>query len=71
MTAARVVGTLDGVVEDAVTHPLVRDVALPSGRTLALITLHNLSGRPATFGPAGLARTAGHRPAARRPSRRR
>ena len=40
---------------EVVTHSLVRDVELPSGRTLALLTLHNDSPRPNTFGPAGLA----------------
>jgi 3-hydroxyacyl-CoA dehydrogenase/enoyl-CoA hydratase/carnithine racemase len=46
---------LESVVEDVVTHSLVRDVRLPSGRTLALVTLFNGAERPATFGPAGLA----------------
>ncbi len=40
--------------DDGVTHPLVRTVRLPSGRTLALITLHTGNGRPATFGPGAL-----------------
>jgi len=40
--------------DDSGTHPLVRDVRLASGRTLALITLHTGDGRPATFGPATL-----------------
>jgi 3-hydroxyacyl-CoA dehydrogenase/enoyl-CoA hydratase/carnithine racemase len=39
---------------EVITHSLVRDIALPSGRTLALITLHNHSPRPNTLGPAGL-----------------
>ena len=41
--------------EEVVTHCLIRDVTLHSGRTLALVTLHNNSSRPNTLGPAGLA----------------
>ncbi|MGO1769717.1 MAG: 3-hydroxyacyl-CoA dehydrogenase NAD-binding domain-containing protein [Microbacterium sp.] len=42
--------------DEVVTHSLVRDVALPSGRTLALITLHNGRDhtRPNTLGPKTL-----------------
>lgn len=40
---------------EQVTHPLLTDVPLPDGAgTLALITLDNGLGRPATLGPAGL-----------------
>lgn len=41
---------------EVVTHSYVRDVPLPSGRVLALITLDNDRDhtRPSTFGPAGL-----------------
>lgn len=41
---------------EVVTHSYVRDVPLPSGRTLALITLDNDRDhtRPNTFGPASL-----------------
>ena len=39
---------------EVITHSLVRDIGLPSGRTLALITLHNNTERPTTLGPAGL-----------------
>lgn len=43
--------------DEVVTHSLVRDVRLPSGRTLALITLDNGRDhtRPNTLGPATLA----------------
>jgi 3-hydroxyacyl-CoA dehydrogenase/enoyl-CoA hydratase/carnithine racemase len=42
--------------DEVVTHSYVRDVALPSGKTLALVTLDNGRDhtRPNTFGPAGL-----------------
>jgi len=42
--------------DEVVTHSLVRDVALPSGRVLALITLDNGRDhtRPNTFGPGTL-----------------
>jgi 3-hydroxyacyl-CoA dehydrogenase/enoyl-CoA hydratase/carnithine racemase len=42
--------------DEVVTHSYVRDVALPSGRTLALITLDNGRDhtRPSTLGPATL-----------------
>ncbi|WP_221584448.1 3-hydroxyacyl-CoA dehydrogenase NAD-binding domain-containing protein [Microbacterium sp. G2-8] len=42
--------------DEVVTHSLTRDVALPSGRTLALITLHNGHDhkRPNTLGPLTL-----------------
>jgi 3-hydroxyacyl-CoA dehydrogenase/enoyl-CoA hydratase/carnithine racemase len=40
---------------EIVTHSFVRDVVLPSGRTLALVTLQNNSLRPNTFGPISLA----------------
>lgn len=42
--------------DEVVTHSYVRDVRLPSGATLALITLDNGRDhtRPSTFGPAGL-----------------
>jgi len=42
--------------DEVVTHSLVRDVALASGRTLALITLHNGRDhrRPNTLGPRTL-----------------
>jgi 3-hydroxyacyl-CoA dehydrogenase/enoyl-CoA hydratase/carnithine racemase len=49
---------LAGVLPDeVVTRALVRDVALPGGGVLALITLDNGRDhtRPTTFGPAGLA----------------
>lgn len=49
--------TLDAASEDeVVTHSLVRDVTLPSGRVLALITLHNGRDhtRPNTLGPRTL-----------------
>ncbi|WP_029149977.1 3-hydroxyacyl-CoA dehydrogenase NAD-binding domain-containing protein [Microbacterium indicum] len=43
-------------VDEVVTHSLVRDVTLASGRTLALITLHNGRDhtRPNTLGPGTL-----------------
>jgi len=43
--------------DEVVTRALVRDVALPGGGTMALITLDNGRDhtRPTTFGPAGLA----------------
>jgi 3-hydroxyacyl-CoA dehydrogenase/enoyl-CoA hydratase/carnithine racemase len=43
-------------VDEVVTHSLVRDVPLPSGKTLALITLDNGRDhtRPNTLGPVGL-----------------
>ncbi|MFT4306642.1 MAG: 3-hydroxyacyl-CoA dehydrogenase NAD-binding domain-containing protein [Microbacterium sp.] len=43
----------DRAVDEVVTHSLVRDVRLPSGRTLALITLDNGRDhrRPNTLGP--------------------
>ncbi|MFV0464208.1 MAG: 3-hydroxyacyl-CoA dehydrogenase NAD-binding domain-containing protein [Nostocoides sp.] len=43
--------------EEIVTHSLIRDVALPHGGTLALITLDNGRDhtRPSTFGPIGIA----------------
>ena len=42
--------------DEVVTHSLVRDVTLASGKTLALITLDNGRDhtRPNTFGPATL-----------------
>jgi 3-hydroxyacyl-CoA dehydrogenase/enoyl-CoA hydratase/carnithine racemase len=42
--------------DEVVTHSLVSDVRLPSGRTIALITLHNGKDhtRPNTLGPATL-----------------
>lgn len=42
--------------DEVVTHSYVRDVRLPSGANLALITLDNGRDhtRPSTFGPAGL-----------------
>ncbi|GAB3270168.1 3-hydroxyacyl-CoA dehydrogenase NAD-binding domain-containing protein [Microbacterium lacusdiani] len=42
--------------DEVVTHSLVSDVKLPSGRTIALITLHNGKDhtRPNTLGPATL-----------------
>ncbi len=42
--------------EEVVTHAYVRDIALSSGRTLALITLDNGRDhtRPTTLGPAAL-----------------
>ena len=42
--------------DEVVTHSLVRDVRLPSGRTLALITLDNGRdhNRPNTLGPRTL-----------------
>ncbi len=42
--------------DEVVTHSYVRDVALPSGKTLALVTLDNGKDhtRPNTFGPVGL-----------------
>lgn len=42
--------------DEVVTHSFVRDVPLPSGKTLALITLDNGKDhtRPNTFGPIGL-----------------
>jgi 3-hydroxyacyl-CoA dehydrogenase/enoyl-CoA hydratase/carnithine racemase len=47
--------------DEVVTHSLVRDVRLPSGRTLALITLDNGRDhtRPNTLGPATLAELGG------------
>lgn len=44
------------IADEVVTHSLVRDVSLPSGRTLALLTLHNGKDhtRPNTLGPATL-----------------
>ncbi|RCS63204.1 3-hydroxyacyl-CoA dehydrogenase NAD-binding domain-containing protein [Microbacterium sp. JB110] len=46
----------DASVDEVVTHSLVRDVTLASGRTLALITLHNGRDhtRPNTLGPRTL-----------------
>lgn len=46
--------------DETVTHTYVRDVRLPSGRTLALVTLDNGLGarRPATLGPRGLVELA-------------
>ena len=46
--------------DETVTHTFVRDVRLPSGRTLALVTLDNGLGprRPATLGPRGLVELA-------------
>ncbi len=45
---------------ETVTHTFVRDIRLPSGRTLALVTLDNGLGprRPATLGPRGLVELA-------------
>ena len=42
--------------DEVITHSYVRDIALPSGRTLALITLDNGRDhtRPSTLGPATL-----------------
>ena len=42
--------------DEVVTHSYVRDVTLPSGKTLALVTVDNGRDhtRPNTFGPAGL-----------------
>lgn len=42
--------------DEVVTHSYVRDVALPTGKNLALITLDNGKDhtRPSTFGPVGL-----------------
>jgi len=42
--------------DEVITHSYVRDVALPSGRTLALVTLDNGRDhtRPSTLGPQGL-----------------
>lgn len=42
--------------DEVVTHSLVSDVKLPSGRTIALVTLHNGKDhtRPNTLGPATL-----------------
>ncbi|MGV8886233.1 MAG: 3-hydroxyacyl-CoA dehydrogenase NAD-binding domain-containing protein [Microbacteriaceae bacterium] len=42
--------------DEVVTHSFVRDVTLPSGKTLALVTVDNGRDhtRPNTFGPAGL-----------------
>ncbi len=42
--------------DEVITHSLVRDITLPSGRTLALITLHNGRDhkRPNTLGPLTL-----------------
>lgn len=42
--------------DEVITHSYVRDVTLPSGRTLALITLDNGKDhtRPSTLGPNGL-----------------
>ncbi len=42
--------------DEVVTHNYVRDVTLPSGKTLALVTLDNGKDhtRPNTFGPVGL-----------------
>jgi len=47
--------------DEVVTHSYVRDVALPSGGTLALITLDNGRDhtRPSTLGPQGLLELAG------------
>ncbi|MGY6497117.1 MAG: 3-hydroxyacyl-CoA dehydrogenase NAD-binding domain-containing protein [Microcella sp.] len=47
--------------DEVVTHPYVRDVALPSGGTLALVTLDNGRDhtRPSTLGPQGLLELAG------------
>lgn len=43
--------------DELVTHALVRDVALPSGATMALVTLDNGEDhtKPTTFGPVGIA----------------
>lgn len=51
-------GALDALTEgEVVTHSVVRDILLPSGKTLALITLDNGRDhtRPNTLGPATLA----------------
>lgn len=47
--------------DEVVTHSFVRDVALPSGKTLALITLDNGRDhtRPSTLGPATLLELSG------------
>lgn len=47
--------------DEVVTHSYVRDIRLPSGRTLALVTLDNGRDhtRPSTLGPATLIELAG------------
>src|SRR5699024_10135678 len=44
-------------MSERVTEDLVRDVTLPDGATMALITLENHAGprKPITFGPQGMA----------------
>jgi len=52
---------LEFSADEVVTHSYVRDVKLPSGKTLALITLDNGRDhtRPSTLGPATLVELAG------------
>ena len=47
--------------DEVVTHSFVRDIRLPSGKVLALITLDNGRDhtRPSTLGPATLLELAG------------
>ncbi|MEY5017143.1 MAG: hypothetical protein RL431_192 [Actinomycetota bacterium] len=56
MNEAEVTRLIDLTPTETVTHTFVRDVRLPSGRVLALVTLDNGLGprRPATLGPRGL-----------------
>ncbi|SEC20770.1 3-hydroxyacyl-CoA dehydrogenase [Paramicrobacterium humi] len=55
-TRARFSALLDISGDEVVTHSFVRDVSLPTGKTLALLTLDNGKDhtRPNTFGPIGL-----------------